>query len=187
MNRESVRPIAALSEFQAHTGETLQALSDRSPILVVFLRHFGCMFAREAMSDLARRRQAIEARGVRLVLIHMGHPDLAAAMLTRYGLGAVPRVSDPERRLYRAFGLVRATLGQVAGPRVWLRSLGAFLAGHRLGRVIGDGLQMSGVFLVHRGRVVRGYSYQSVADRPDYVAMASVMPARVPRPVPLAS
>jgi hypothetical protein len=47
------------------------------------------------------------------------------------------------------------------------------LAGHRIGRVVGDGMQMPGVFLVYRGQIIRSFRHKTIADRPDYVALAS--------------
>jgi hypothetical protein len=163
-----------LREFRTQDGTALADLAEETPVLLVFLRHFGCTFAREAIRDIATRRAVIEATGSRLVLVHMAHDALAAAMLTRYGLRDVRRVSDPDRRLYAAFDLARGTVGQVFGPGLWVRMFSAgVLAGHRIGRVVGDGMQMPGVFLVYRGQIIRSFRHKTIADRPDYVALAS--------------
>jgi len=53
-------------------GVDLATLSLVSPVLLVFLRHAGCPFCREAMSDLASSRQAIEETGTRIVLVYLG-------------------------------------------------------------------------------------------------------------------
>ena len=45
------------------TGASLAELSRQQPILVVFLRHAGCTFCREALADLATQRAAIEKTG----------------------------------------------------------------------------------------------------------------------------
>jgi hypothetical protein len=42
-------------------GVTLNELSRISPVLLVFLRHAGCTFCREALADLAARRPEIES------------------------------------------------------------------------------------------------------------------------------
>ncbi len=56
-------------------------------------------------------------------------------------------VSDERKALYAAFGLTRGSIGQVAGPRVWLPGLKAILR-HGLGKPVGDPLMLSGWFLV---------------------------------------
>lgn len=153
-------------------GVSLGELSQMSPVLLVFLRHAGCTFCREALSDLAAKRREIEASGTRLVLVHMSTEQQGAKLLERYGLGEVAHVSDPRRNLYRAFGLPRGTFGDLFGPKVWIRGFqAAILNRHGVGRLEGDGFQMPGVFLLFHGEVLRSYRHQSAADRPDYVAL----------------
>ncbi len=156
-------------------GVSLDELSKLSPLLLVFLRHNGCMFCREALSDLQRQRHAIEAQGVRIALVHQGSDAQARSLLANYGLDDLPRVSDPERYLYRAFGLGRGDLLKLAGPTVWWRGFqAAVLEGHGFGRVVGDAFQMPGVFLIFHGEVLRSYRHQTAADRPDYLRLATL-------------
>ncbi len=47
-------------------------------MLLVFLRHFGCSFCRQAISDVADLGPELAKRGVRPgVLVHLGPPELA--------------------------------------------------------------------------------------------------------------
>ncbi|QDU62856.1 hypothetical protein Pan216_37290 [Planctomycetes bacterium Pan216] len=174
---EAMRPEQAdergLTRLESSTGTTLADLSDESPILVVFLRHFGCTFCREALADLAEKRAAIEGNGVRIAVVHMGSFDQGDMLLRRYGLGDVAHVSDPQCVLYRELGLERGRPGQLLGPRVlWRGFQAAIFHGHGIGRLVGDGLQMPGVFLIHRGDVVRSYHHGDASDRPDYAELA---------------
>lgn len=162
-----------LQETRTSTGPTLAELSREHPTLLVFLRHAGCTFCREAMAELAVRRPAMEAKGARLALVHMGTPEAFAVFAARYGLGDVPAVADPARRLYQGLGLRRGTLKQVMGWQVVRRGTGAFFA-HGLGIPHGDTLQLPGVFLLRDGHVVRRYFHQTSADKPDYVALCEV-------------
>ncbi|MCS7041686.1 MAG: AhpC/TSA family protein [Bryobacteraceae bacterium] len=159
---------------KTNMGLTLDELSRISPVLLVFLRHMGCTFCREALADLAARRREIEQEGARLVLVHMSDESYAARFFARYGLEDVQRISDPERTLYRAFGLPRGRFGDVLGPKVWWRGFQAgVLGGHGVGRLMGDGFQMPGVFLLFHGEIIRSYRHQSAADRPDYLALVT--------------
>lgn len=103
--------------------------------------------------------------------MHMGSDAEARPLLARYGLADTIAVSDPERRFYRAFALGHATAGQMLGPRVWVRGVQALLAGHGMGRPVGDPRQMPGVVVLSRGVVTRRFDYRSVADRPDWEAL----------------
>ena len=103
----------------------------------------------------------------------MGTTEQATPVFARADLADLPRVSDPSTSLYAAFGLTRATLSQVAGPSVWLRTAVAVVKGHVPGGVVGDALQMPGVFLVQNGRAIRAFRHEHASDAPDYVDMAT--------------
>lgn len=145
------------------TGDLAAFLAKRDA-LVVFLRHSGCTFCREALADLALQRKRIEADGTRIVLVHMGGSE---AFFAQYGMADVERIHDPERALYKAFGLRRGSLWQLLGPSVWLRGWAAF-GQHGVGFLDGDGFQMPGAFLVRNGRIVKEFRHTTAADRPDY-------------------
>jgi peroxiredoxin len=157
------------------SGETIDEISRKAPTLLVFLRHAGCTFCREALADINDQRAAIEAAGTKLVLVHMGEEnEEARVFFSKYGLGNVPRISDPNQTLYRAFGLSRGSLGQLFGPVVWWRGFqAALMAGHGVGMLKGDGFQMPGVFLLYHGTVLRSYRHQNASDRPQYAHLVA--------------
>lgn len=155
-------------------GVTLDELNRLGPVLLVFLRQAGCTFCREALSDLAVARARIESSGVRLVLVHMDTPERGAQLAARYGLGDVTRIADPERALYRAFGLPRGGLRALFGPRVCWRGFEAGVLGrHGIGRPAGDAFQLPGLFLLYHGEILRSYRHQTAGDRPNYLALAT--------------
>lgn len=167
------RPIAsAMGSATDQHGISLLELSRSRPRMVIFLRHLGCTFCREALADIHRQRDAIERRGLSPVLVHMGLEDDARSLFARYKVDDLPRVSDPGQALYRAFELDRGGIGQLFGWREFVRGIAATLRGHRVGRLKGDGLQMPGVFIVASGRIVGAYRHAHASDRPDYARMA---------------
>ena len=162
----------AIRAATTNAGKSLADLSRERPVLAVFLRHAGCTFCREALADVARQREAIEREGVQIALVHMGDEASAAEFFAEYGLGDLPRISDPDRTLYASLGLQRGRLRQLFGLKVWLRGIAASLKGHRVGKLMGDGFQMPGVFLIDNGRVAKAFRHATAADRPDYTALA---------------
>ncbi|MBY0589016.1 AhpC/TSA family protein [bacterium] len=168
-------PLAdALVAAKDQTGRTLLSLSNESPVLVVFLRHFGCTFCREALADLAQQRPQIEAAGTAITIVHMGTEEEANFMLNGYGLAKTHHISDPLRRIYRSFELRRGRVGQLFGLSVWLRGFRAgILNRHGLGRLQGDGFQMPGVFVIDHGKIIKEFRHQSASDRPDYRKLAA--------------
>lgn len=98
----------------------------------------------------------------------MGDEALFAPVLKEYDLEDVPRISDPSRELYAAFGLGRGTAMSLFGPSVWGRGLKACLSGHRPRKPVGRVWQMPGVFLLHSGTVLNSFRAKTIADKPDF-------------------
>jgi hypothetical protein len=167
-----------IPEVADQYGRSLDSLTREQPVLLLFLRHAGCTFCREAATDLSEQRDAIEREGVTPAFVGMMGDAELGAFLESYGLEDLPRFADPRQRLYRDFGLERGTAKQLLGPEVWRRGLSAATpswlggGGHGMGALQGDGLQMPGVFLLHQGRVIGGYRHETAADRPDYTSLA---------------
>lgn len=164
----------ALSLYRDDAGTDLLEASRHQPQFLVFLRHFGCTFCREALADLARIDERLRDAGTRLVLVHMSTENEACDMFDRYGLPGVTAISDPDRVLYRAFALRRGTPTQLLGWSVWKRGWDAGVKnGHGIGWLRGDAAQMPGAFVVSGGRVVAQFVHETAADRPDYVDVAA--------------
>jgi peroxiredoxin len=168
----------ALENFKDQSGRSLRQLSDEQPCLVVFLRHAGCTFCREAVTDLVRDRERIVASGSRVVLVHMMPESDAAPFFKRYGAGDWSRVSDPEQKLYDAFEIPNGSFAQLLGPKNWWWGAKAlFGKGHAVGWPVGNVRRLPGSFLLHHGRVEKAFRGDSSSDRPDYCELAAPSPA----------
>ncbi|MEM6672480.1 MAG: SelL-related redox protein [Planctomycetota bacterium] len=164
----------ALSLYKDEDGTDLLQASKEQPQFLVFLRHFGCTFCRQALADLGTINDQLRAAGTRLVLVHMSTEDEACSMFGQYGLSEVTGISDPDRVLYRAFALRRGTPAQLLGWSIWKRGWEAGVKqGHGIGWLRGDAAQMPGAFVVSQGQVVAQFIHETAADRPDYVDVAA--------------
>lgn len=158
-----------LRDTKTNIGFSIMEQSHIAPTLLVFLRHFGCTFCREALSDLADKRESIEENGTEIVLVHMVDNEIANKHLRHYGLDDILHVSDKDCELYKLFRLNKGSLQQLFGMKVWKRaSMEGLYRRFGLGRESGDGLQMPGAFLVHKGLILHSYRHRSAADKPDY-------------------
>jgi hypothetical protein len=165
---------AALGSIRTESGTTLLALAEASPVLLIFLRHFGCSFCRKAISDVAELRAELARRGVRPVFVHLGTPELAKNYFDYYGLSDVERVSDPEGVVYRmaVFAVPRkSVLRLVMNPAVWAGWLKGTIFKHGIGMIRQDGQQMQGLFFLKGPRIVRRFVYKTIADEPDYLGL----------------
>jgi peroxiredoxin len=162
-----------LAAYRTPAGETLVELTAGRPVLLVFLRHFGCTFCRQTVDDIFKKRSAIEGGGTHLAFVHLGTEEKAHAYFTPYNLQDVPRFADPDGRLYEAFGLMRAELRQYLNQESILRMLLAWMDGHFVGLPAGDVQRMPGAFLMQDGEIRRAFRHKLVSDQPDYVALAT--------------
>jgi peroxiredoxin len=151
------------------TGEPLGALASQGPLLLVFLRHFGCPLCQEMVADVAARRAAILASGTTVVFVHMHPEPQAADFFARYGVADLQRVSDPDRTLYRAYDMARATPSSWFSLGTLRHYLDAIVRGrHRPALVGGDLLQMAGVVRLVDGRVEQIVRDRGFETRPDF-------------------
>ncbi len=172
---------SALNTLLGSAGKTLAQLSEKQRVLVVFLRHSGCTFCREALDDLSKVRAQIEASGAKIALVHMSLEADIAPFVQKYGVADLPRYSDPQRQLYSEFDLQPGRLTQLLGWKVWLRGLrAAFGDGHGFGASQESMFQMPGTFLIENGQVLRAFRHQSPADRPDYAELSCPIPTSGP-------
>ncbi len=170
--RAPVRPSEKPSQtLRDQYGKTLAELAEEAGVLVVFLRHAGCTFCREAIADIAAIKDELLAASIAPVFVHMGD-ETAVGKFEKHGLQDASRFSDPGRQLYREFELEIGSLGQLFGPHTFIRGIkAAILDGHGFGVLEGNGLQMPGVFLIRNGEIVTAYRHQAASDRPDYTAL----------------
>jgi hypothetical protein len=165
---------AALERYRAESGRTLLELVDESPILLIFLRHFGCSFCRQTLDDVSQIRDQIEGRGVRPVFVHLGTPERAKPYFDYYHLSDIERVSDPEASLYGGpvFQVRRKSVfSQFLIPGVWKAWLLGAVRQHGIGMIREDADQMPAVFYLRERAIAREYRYKTIADRPDYLKL----------------
>lgn len=156
------------------SGRSVFDMSMENPVLLVFLRHFGCTFCREALADLSKKQNEFAKQQVQLVLVHMSDESTASNYFEKYQLKEFEAISDPECRYYEKFGLGKGTMNQLFGLRVWLRGFEAgVINAHGIGPMMGDGFQMPGVFLIHNGKIREKFIHQFASDRPDYGQLIS--------------
>jgi peroxiredoxin len=175
--REATGELALmLASVKTESGASLLELTEASPVLLIFLRHFGCSFCRQAISDIADLKGELDKRGVRPVFVHLGTPERAKPFFEYYGIGDVERVSDPEAAIYRnpVFAISRIhpalTLLQ---PAVWVGWFKGALFKHGIGAIKEDGEQMQGIFFLKGPKIVREFRYKTIADEPNYLKLVA--------------
>jgi len=154
-------------------GRSLSQVSKSGKTMVLFLRHAGCTFCREALVELRKTLPTIEAKGITPVIVHMSSPEEGLQFLANYGLPKLLHVSDPSCSLYRAYELDRGRFEQLLGPKVWWRGFrAAIVKGFGVGKLSGDGFQLGGAFLIQDDKILEAHRSDSAADSAPFSSLS---------------
>ena len=114
-------------------------------VVLVFVRHFGCLFCREQIAALRPLGERVRSLGAELVLI--GHGTIEQAQAFRDEARPLAVFTDPTRQAYCAMNMRRGRR-TVLTVGVLRRAIRAWRLGFRQSRVAGDPFQQGGVVIV---------------------------------------
>ncbi len=158
-------------DIQTMTGETiaLSSLWQAKPLLLALTRHYGCPQCKEMLAELVEAKVALTKAGLAIAAVTQGNVDETAEFAKLQAPGILC-LADPERKVYRAFGLDRGNAWQVMlAPQVIQGTARATKRGHKAGLPPKgqDVMQMSGTFIIGTdGRIRLPYYYETIADHP---------------------
>ena len=172
-----VRRLASTSVLDSD-GSTVRLgslWSDR-PAVVVWLRHFGCLFCREQTAEFRARAQDIQRGGARLAFIGNGGVRHAGAFRDEF-CPECTVLTDPELTSYRLIG-ARGGIVNTLGPQAWAAGIRAFRRGARQEKTQGHPFQQGGVLVVTPDqRVVYSYLSKAAGDHPPVDDVIAALPA----------
>lgn len=161
----------------------LSSLWAGRPALLLFWRHFGCSCGMERAARLREEYDAYLSAGANVAVVGMGEPARAARYAEEQGIRC-PVLCDPDRTVYRAYGLLQGDTPHVLfdAPDEFLRrepAAGASLQESRHGTpraLVDDPWQLPGDFVVGSDGALRlTYRAQYCEDYPDpRVAIAAI-------------
>ncbi|MEX0625946.1 MAG: peroxiredoxin-like family protein [Chloroflexota bacterium] len=162
-----------LSDFWAH-----------GPLLVIFMRHFGCSCLMERWEGLKFELSAFAEAGARVVAICQSEPKRARAVAERREY-QFPLLCDPDLAAYRAFGLLEGQPSQILHDFPWrpgdeetARTL--FIEPRRGTEraVVDSPWQLPGEFVIgSNGRIALAHRYQYCEDLPPKTVLLGAIAA----------
>lgn len=141
--RLAVAPVRDL----AGKPTSLRDLWREAPTVTGFVRHYGCLFCHEMVTDLVALLPDILGRGGQLAIVGNGSVAQARGFFESRGLprGGVHVLTDPERVAFQAAGFERGLTRTFGHPGAWQAYRRARDAGHRVTGQQGDLTQLGGV------------------------------------------
>lgn len=163
-NLVAVKNDAFAMGYRLANGDTFGDRKGRH--LVVALRHHGCTFTKEALSDLSQALDSASDQTPTINLLHMDASGEFSSFAEKY-MASHPwnEISDPDQNLYRAFGFGRAKMTQAFGFKEWVRGMEGFFKGYRVGPLRGDGFQLAGLVLIDDGNVIKAFHTKRASDK----------------------
>jgi len=146
-------------------ADTLQGNLSADGTLLVFLRHFGCMFCREMVADL-KQHASTEGEQERILFFYQGTVPEGREFFGEHWSSA-RAIADQPLRFYRGFGIPKASIARILAPTVWRRGMETFARGHRPGLSSGSIRQMPGFMWVQDGRILWRHDFEHAGDNPD--------------------
>jgi peroxiredoxin len=149
------------------------------PVIVVFLRHFGCHLCREHACILRDRYAEATERGAEIVAIGTGSVRYAEAFKRDEGVPFLVLVDD-DAEAANAAAIRSVTPFGLFSPRSWPGAWRARQAGHQVHKAGKRVTQLGGTFVLGAGSQVRfEHVDQHTADHADLEQVFAALPERV--------
>lgn len=165
-------PVGVVVDGSGQPVELSSLWSAADLTALVFTRHFGCVFCRQQVSDLARRRAELTDAGVLVVVIGPAGAEDARWFADRFDV-PFPVFGDPSGEIYALFGLREGTGSALVSPGVVMDAVQAVAHGALPGRPRGRPKQLPGLMLVDRAGRLR--LRQLASDASDHMSADDVL------------
>lgn len=160
------------------TPRALSSLWADGPTLLVFLRHFGCIFCREQLKSLETHHAEIGRAGLQPVAVALGRPEHARRYCAQLSPSLSDCLSSTETDGYHLWGMKQGSVGQLMNPQTVIAGARAFSHGVMQGATTGDPLIIGGTFIVDRAGIIRYAYYSKFAG--DHPSFDSILNAAAP-------
>ena len=126
---------------------------------------------------MRRNKKSFEKAKAQVLLVGMGKPAESAEFAAKYNV-PFPIVADPEKRLYRKYGLKQMSTLGLFSPSLAIKGISAIVGGHGIGMPQGDVRQLPGVFIINTaGQIVFSHFARNPADHPDAATIIAAIDA----------
>ena len=127
------------------------------------------------MAQLRLKKEKFDRLGAQVVLVGLGTVPETADFKNQFKV-PFPMIADPERHLFTAFDLKRASTTELLSLGMAVKGLAALAKGHTVGVPKGDVRQLPGVFIIDPDGWIR-YSHHAKgpADHPEPDVLLAVL------------
>jgi len=124
------------------------------PLILVFIRHLGCLLSRTHLSQLRAHYGKIQHLGGEVIVVSFEDKERLKGMIERHKLPFVVLL-DPGKKTYNEYGMVYRESGSTGNLKTALSYLRLRLSGYPKQQQGHDTRQMGGDAVIDREGVVR--------------------------------
>ena len=160
-----------------NTRKRLSSFWQDRPLALVFPRFFGCPFGRRQIQQLCHEQNALGDAGIDVVLVSSGTCAQAENFRRDYKVPFTV-ICDPDRVLFKNYGLREMPLSGYLSPRMHVKTIHVMAQGY--GHKSGEGSerQLGGVFIIDTSGKVR--FAHIAADPADHPSPQDILQAAAP-------
>ena len=145
--------------------------------IISFHRYMGCVWCQMDIIKLLKEKDKIKEKGVEVIIFIQSPEEVVKEYLKDFPDFPFRLVPDPEKKVYKIFGVESGSFLDLVSPTALLRTLKdpPLLSKYRFvkGGVKGDRYLRPAFFVVDNGIVICAYKSKNVADSPDISEMLS--------------
>jgi peroxiredoxin len=152
------------------------------PLVIAFMRHFGCAFCREHLIRIGRTYDELRSAGGDAVAIFQYRAEPTHSFCKSRGI-PFDCFGDPTRKGYKAVGLELGKRNEYMGLRIYRHWFRAAKVGAFVGKPEGDIAQRPATFVVDRaGTVALAHYNVSSPDNPPVSAIVDTVKSLAGQP-----
>jgi len=154
--------------------KNLWTFSFEKKCLMIFLRHFGCLFCKRMLTDLALVQEQLQKQGFQVVLIHQSASVVSQEFFNSFGLKNYFEISDPYRECYAVFKVNGGSLKQFLHPQLFFKIWESAQLGHKNSEIDGAIWQMPGLLILYEGKIVKKHQFRHAGEMPNFLTFSGL-------------
>jgi len=146
--------------------------------IISFHRYMGCVWCQMDIIKLLKEKDKLKEKGVEVIIFIQSPEEVVKEYLKDFPDFPFRLVPDPEKKVYKIFGVESGSFFDIISPTALLRTLKdspTLAKKYKFvkGGIKGDKYLRPAFFVVDNGIVIWSYKSKNVADSPDISEMLS--------------
>jgi hypothetical protein len=149
------------------SSKNLWTMSFEKKCLMIFLRHFGCIFCKNMLATIALEQDFLKKRGYQIVLVHQSDLLVSKEFFKQFAFKQYFEISDPYRNCYKAFNINSARPINLFNLKLIYGAWNSYRQGYKMSKIEGNVWQMPGLLILSEGQILKQYEFSHMGEIPN--------------------